>query len=362
MSDKIKVGVLGATGIVGQNYLSLLENHPWFQVTYLAASERSAGRSYAEAVKGRWHMKKEIPKGIENLIVGNANDVCQALDKCQFVFSALEMDKDAIKQLELEYAKHIPVVSNNSAHRWTEDVPMLIPEINSRHVDLIIKQRENHNLNGFIVVKPNCTLQSYLLPIYALIKEDYKVKNIVVTTMQALSGAGYPGISSLDIIDNVIPIHGEEEEKNENEPLKILGLLDEKAGKIINCQTIKISSSCNRVNVIDGHTASVSLEFTNKKPELEEIIRIWNDFKSIPQILELPSAPEHPILYREEENRPQPKKDRDTENGMSIVVGRLRRCNVLDIKFTSLSHNLIRGAAGGGILNAELLAIYGYIK
>lgn len=362
MPEKIKAGVLGATGMVGQKYISLLENHPWFEVSYVAASERSAGKTYAEAVKGRWHMEKDIPKGIESLIVQDANKVEKALDSCSFVFSAIEMDKEAIKKLELEYAKYIPVVSNNSAHRWTEDVPMLIPEINPLHMHAIPKQRENHNLKGFIVVKPNCTTQSFMTPLYALMENGFYVKRMIITTMQALSGAGYPGISALDIADNLIPYINGEEEKTESEPLKILGFLDDATGKITNYPSLKISSSCNRVNVLDGHTACVSLEFRKGKPELEEIISIWKKFESLPQIADFPSAPRHPIIYRDEQNRPQPKLDRDAENGMAVTVGRLRKCNVLDIKFTALVHNTIRGAAGGGILNAELLKLYHYLK
>ena len=359
MPEKIKAGVLGATGKVGQMYVSLLENHPWFKLSYVAASERSAGKKYAEAVSGRWHIEKDIPKNVMGMVVQDAKNLEEALKKCDFIFSAVEMDKQETKELECAYAKHMPVVSNNSAHRWTEDVPILIPEINGAHLDLIFYQQKNHKWEGFIVVKPNCTLQSYIAPVCALIDSGYKVKKMVITTMQALSGAGYPGISSLDITDNIIPYIAGEEEKNEQEPLKILGKIEK--DKILPAD-IKISCHCNRVHVIDGHLSSVSLGFSGKKPSLEKIIEIWKNFKSTPQDLALPFAPKHPIIYREEYDRPQPRKDRDAEKGMAVSVGRLRQCNVLDIRFTGLSHNTKRGAAGGGILNAELLKVQGYLK
>ncbi|MBI5149101.1 aspartate-semialdehyde dehydrogenase [Candidatus Pacearchaeota archaeon] len=357
--EKIKVGVLGSTGMVGQNYLCLLENHPWFEVSYVAASPQSAGKKYEQAVEKRWHMQNDIPSSIKELVVGDANSLERALNECSFVFSALEMDKEKIKKLESRYAKHIPVVSNASAHRWTNDVPMLIPEINPEHLDIIKEQQKKHKFKGFIVVKPNCTLQSYTIPVGALIKSGYEVNKLVVTTMQALSGAGYPGVSSLDIIDNIVPYISGEEEKNEQEPLKIFGKIEDR--KIVP-KRIDISCHCNRVPVVDGHTACVSLQFGNKMPELEEIIQIWNNFKSVPQELELPTAPKQPIVYRAEIDRPQPIKDRDIERGMVVSVGRLRECNIFDIRFVALSHNTIRGAAGGAILTAELLYAKGYLK
>ena len=363
MADKINVGVLGATGMVGQRYIKLLENHPWFKVTYVAASPRSAGKAYKEAVANRWLIGANIPADVKDLIVQDANDPKAALGKCRFVFSALEMGKDEIKALEAAYAEEgIPVVSNASANRWTEDVPMLIPEINYSHLDVIAEQKKHHGWDkGFVAVKPNCSLQTYMMPLYALQKAGYPVKRMIVTTLQAVSGAGYPGVPSFDMIDNIVPYIGGEEEKTEKECLKILGSV--KDGKIENAKGPIVSSTCTRVPVIDGHTASVNLEFDlpeDKKPSLEEVLRVWRDFTSLPQELKLPSAPEHPIVYREEENRPQPNRDRDTEKGMACVIGRLRKCNVFDVKFVALSHNTKRGAALGGILNAELLKAKGF--
>jgi aspartate-semialdehyde dehydrogenase len=360
---KIKVGILGATGMVGQNYIKLLENHPWFVVSYLAASANSAGVKYIEAVKGRWQMTTAIPEKVKNLIVYDVLEIEKAKNKCDFVFSAFEIsDKKVVKEIEEKYAEAgIPVVSNASANRWSYDVPMLIPEINDYHTDIIKAQRKNHGWDkGFIAVKPNCSLQSYLTPIYALEKAGYPIKKIFITTLQAISGAGYPGVASLDIVDNIVPFIGGEEEKTEKEPLKILGEI--KDNKFTERKDLKISATCTRVPVSDGHTACVSIEFKNKKPTKEEIIKIWREFKSIPQEMKLPFAPESPIIYTEEENRPQPKKDRGSDKGMAVTVGRLRDCNILDYKFVALSHNTIRGAAGGGILNAELLVKKGYIK
>lgn len=359
--EKINVGVIGATGMVGQNYLRLLENHPWFDVTYVAASPKSAGKIYEEAVMGKWQMITDPPKGVRNLTVGDANDVSQAVGKCSLVFSALEMEKEKIKQLEAEYAKAgIPVFSNASANRNVDNIPMLIPEINSNHIEVIPHQKKANGWNkGFIVVKPNCSLQSYMAPVYALVEAGYEVKRMIISTMQAVSGAGYPGVPSLDMIDNIVPFISGEEEKSEIEPQKIMGkVLD---GKIVNDSSIKISAHCNRVPVVDGHTACVSLEFGHNKPSIEEIIKIWKEFTSEPQKLNLPFAPKQPIIYREELNRPQPRKDRDADKGMAATVGRLRECKVFDIRFVCLSHNTVRGAAGGGILNAELLKSKGYL-
>ncbi|MDR3337137.1 MAG: aspartate-semialdehyde dehydrogenase [Treponema sp.] len=364
---KIPVGILGATGMVGQQYIALLANHPWFEVRYVAASPRSAGKKYREATAGRWHAAGGIPHpAVWDLIVEDANDVskARAAEKrgdCAFVFSALEMGKDEIKTLEATYASAgIPVVSNASAHRLTEDVPMLIAEVNPQHTDIIPLQRKNHSWDkGFIVVKPNCSIQSYMTPIWALIQAGYEVKRMVVTTLQAVSGAGYPGVASLDMIDNIVPYIGGEEEKSEQEPLKILGSIA--GGKIENYTGIKISAHCNRVPVIDGHTVAVSMEFGNKKPSIEEVKKIWTAFKALPQELEFPMAPVRPIIIREEADRPQPRKDRNADKAMAISVGRIRPCNVFDIRFVGLSHNTVRGAAGGGILNAELLKAKGYI-
>jgi len=363
MAERIKVGVLGATGMVGQRYIKLLENHPWFEVTYVAASPRSAGKLYKDAVSNRWLIGAEIPEGVKNLTVEDANDEKKAVGKCQFVFSALEMGKDEIKALEAAYAQEgIPVVSNASANRWTEDVPMLIPEINYNHLDVIAEQKKHHGWDkGFIAVKPNCSLQTYMMPIHALIQAGYPIKRMIVTTLQATSGAGYPGVPSFDMIDNIVPFIGGEEEKTEKECLKILGKVVD--GKIENAAGPIVSSTCTRVPVIDGHTACVSLEFDlpeDKKPSLEEIEKVWTSYTSVPQELKLPSAPEKPIVVRYEENRPQPRRDRETEKGMACVIGRLRPCNVFDVKFVALSHNTKRGAALGGILNAELLKAKGF--
>ncbi|HAH62975.1 MAG TPA: aspartate-semialdehyde dehydrogenase, partial [Treponema sp.] len=281
------------------------------------------------------------------------------------VFSALEMDKDAIKALESAYAAEgIPVVSNASANRWTEDVPMLVPEINYGHLDVLKAQQKQHGWNkGFIVVKPNCSLQTYMMPIFALHNAGYPVRRMIVTTLQATSGAGYPGVPSFDMIDNIVPFIGGEEEKTEKECLKILGKVQD--GRIVNAGGPVVSATCTRVPVVDGHTACVSLEFDlpqDKKPSLAEIERVWTSFRSVPQELNLPSAPEHPIVVRHEENRPQPRRDRDTEKGMACVIGRLRPCSVFDVKFVALSHNTKRGAALGGILNAELLKAKGFFE
>lgn len=360
---KKRVGVLGATGMVGQQYIKLLEGHPWFEVTFVAASPNSAGKKYFEAVKGRWSMTRPIPAKVSDLIVEDANLVEKAIGKCDFVFSALELDKEATKKLEEEYAKaNIPVVSNCSANRFSTDVPMILPEINHKHLDIISVQKKNHGFDkGFIIVKPNCSVQSYLTPLYALEAKGYKISRVILSTMQAVSGAGYPGVPSLDIVDNIIPFISGEEEKSEKEPLKIFGsIIDE---KFVNAEGIKFSAHCNRVAVIDGHTACVSFEFADKnnKPTKEEILKIWKEFKSVPQELNLPSAPLQPIIYTQEENRPQPRKDRDLDKAMAVVVGRLRDCNVFDYRFVGLSHNTVRGAAGGGILNAELLKAKGFL-
>lgn len=362
MSDKIPVGILGATGAVGQNYIYLLQDHPWFEVAYVAASPRSAGKKYREVVESRWLLGANIPEGVRDLVIEDANIPEKALGKCRFVFSALELDsKDEIKALENAYAGlGIPVVSNASAHRWTENVPMLIPEINPDHAAVIDEQRKVHGWDkGFVAVKPNCSLQSYMTPVWALMKAGYEVKRMMVTTLQAVSGAGYPGVPSLDMIDNIVPFIGGEEEKSEKEPLKIFGRLA--GGKIENAPGPKIAAHCNRVPVINGHTACVSLEFGEKKPSLAEIEKIWSEFRGLPQELELPFAPKQPIIVRHEPNRPQPRRDRDEDKGMAVSVGRLRECPVFDIRFVGLSHNTVRGAAGGGILNAELLKAKGYL-
>ncbi|MCL2127486.1 MAG: aspartate-semialdehyde dehydrogenase [Treponema sp.] len=364
---KIPAGVLGATGMVGQNYVTLLNNHPWFEVRYVAASPRSAGKKYSQAVAGRWHLDRGYAPHVGELTVEDANDVGRAVAAmkkggCAFVFSALEMGKDETRALEEAYAAaDIPVISNASAHRWTADVPVLIGEINPGHADIIPMQRKARGWNkGFIVVKPNCSIQSYMIPLHALARVGCPARRLVVTTLQSVSGAGYPGVPSLDVIDNIVPFIGGEEEKSEKEPLKIFGTVEN--GVFKDAALPEISATCNRVPVSAGHTACVSLEFGEKKPSIDEIKEIWANFKGLPQELGFPTAPEQPIIYREEENRPQPRKDRDLDKAMAVVIGRLRPCKVLDIRFTALSHNTIRGAAGGGVLNAELLKHKGYIS
>lgn len=362
MEKKLKVGVIGATGMVGQNYLRLLARHPWFEVTYLAASPRSAGKKYADAVAGRWHMAEDIPEDFREIVVEDASIVSRAAGKCRLVFSAVEMDKQSIMALEEEYAAQgFGVVSNNSVHRYTEDIPVMVPEINHDHLDIIPQQQQQRGWDkGFIVVKPNCSIQSYMLPLYALLKAGYPVESMIVTTLQAVSGAGYPGPASIDMIDNIVPYIPGEEEKSEVEPRKILGKVHE--GRILPDESIKISAHCNRVPVSDGHTACVSLRFAGKKPGVEEMISIWRNFSGLPQELKLPSAPLPPIIYRDEIDRPQPRHDRDAGNGMAVTVGRLRACNVFDYRFVGLHHNTIRGAAGGSILTAELMFSRGFIK
>jgi len=361
METKIKVGILGATGMVGQYYVRLLSNHPWFEIAYLAASPASAGKKYCEAVAGRWHLPEDIPEAVSQIVVENAGDVSKAVGKCRLVFSAVEMDKQAIIATENAYAgRGFAVVSNNSAHRHTEDVPVIIPEINPQHLDIIpYQQKRNGWDKGFIVTKPNCSIQSYMMPLHALLKAGYRVDKMLVTTLQAVSGAGFPGPSSFNMIDNIMPFISGEEEKSEVEPMKILGRIQD--GRLVAHDGLRISAHCNRVPVIDGHTACVSLQFADRKPAPEEIIRIWQEYRSLPQELDLPSAPKQAIIYRSEPDRPQPKQDRNMDKGMAVTVGRLRACNIMDYRFVGLHHNMIRGAAGGSVLSAELLKAKGWI-
>ncbi len=360
--EKISVGIIGATGMVGQNYIRLLENHPWFEVVYVAASPGSAGKRYIDAVAGRWHMETEIPHRVEDLMVSDANRISKAKGKCKLLFSALELDKKKVAELELGYASEgFAVVSNNSAHRWTDDVPMMIPEVNPHHLDIIPAQRKKRGWSsGLIAVKSNCSIQSYMTPIYALEHAGYKTRRVILSTLEALSGAGYPGPSAIDLVDNIIPYIKDEEEKSEIEPNKVLARIEN--GAFVNHDPIKVSAHCNRVPVAHGHTACVSLEFDDSKPTLEEIRRIWTEFSGIPQELDLPFAPKKPIIYREEVDRPQPRKDRDKDKGMAVIIGRLRECPVFDIRFVGLHHNTVRGAAGGAILTAELLKAQGYLE
>lgn len=354
---KIKVGILGATGMVGRTYISLLQDHPWFEVGYVAASERSAGKKYAKAVEGRWHLKKPIPASVKSLFVHNVAAIDEAKKHCSFVFSAL--DSETAKEFEEKYAAAgLPVISNASAHRRTKDVPMIIPEINPEHADIIKVQQKNRKWKrGFIAVKPNCSLQSYMAPLFAL-HRNFRVKHVIVTTMQAISGGGHSGFSTIDIEDNVIPFIRGEEEKSEREPLKIFGKIS--GSEIVYSNEPVISAHCNRVPVMDGHMACISVKF-EKKPTEKQIIEAWKNFRGVPQQLHLPSAPKQPIIYEPQEDRPQTRYDRDNGHGMAVTVGRLRECNILDYRFVGLSHNMIRGAAGGSILTAELLKARGLI-
>src|SRR3989344_4288944 len=345
---KIKVGILGATGMVGQRLIQLLDGHPWFEVGYVAASEQSAGKSYAAAVEGRWHSATAIPDRVRGLVVGDVAGIAKAMASCSLVFSALETDAAGVYE-EKYAAAGLPVVSNASAHRHTPDVPMLIPEINPEHLGIIPAQQKSRGWkNGFIVVKPNCSIQSYMAPLHAL--REFGIKHVIVSTMQAVSGAGHPGVASLDIVDNIIPFIKGEEEKSEREPLKIFGRVS--GSGIISDDSIRISAHCNRVPVIDGHMACISVEF-KKKPSREQVLAAWKGFKGVPQELKLPSAPAQPIVYTDDPVRPQSRLDRDNGNGMVVTVGRLRECKVLDYRFVGLSHNTIRGAAGGAVPTAE---------
>lgn len=355
---KFNVGIIGATGMVGQRFATLLENHPWFNVVCLAASPRSAGKSYKEAVGKRWAMQSPMPEKMQDMIILDATaDIEKIAGAVDFVFCAVDMKKDEIKALEEAYAKaECPVVSNNSANRHTPDVPMVVPEVNPDHIEIINAQRKRLGTKrGFIAVKSNCSIQSYVPALHPLMK--YGVKNVLACTYQAISGAGKTFETFPDIVDNVIPYIGGEEEKSEIEPLKVWGKID--GDRITDAQTPCITTQCLRVPVQDGHTAAVFVSF-DKKPSKEEILKAWKEFSGVPQELELPSAPKQFLNYFEEDNRPQPKLDRDLEGGMAVTIGRLREDKLFDYKFVCLSHNTLRGAAGGGVLLAELLAAKGY--
>lgn len=358
MSSKLRVGILGATGMVGQRFISLLENHPWFEVVAVAASPRSAEKSYEEAVGDRWKMTTPMPEAVKKLVVLNVNEVEEVSSKVDFVFSAVDMTKDEIKAIEEAYAKtETPVVSNNSAHRWTPDVPMVVPELNPEHLEVITDQRKRlGTTKGFIVVKPNCSIQSYTPALHAL--KEFGPKVVVATTYQAISGAGKTFKDWPEMVENIIPFIGGEEEKSEQEPLRIWGKVED--GKIVKAAGPVITTQCIRVPVLNGHTAAVFVSF-DKKPTKDQMIEAWRNFKGLPQELELPSAPKQFIQYCEEENRPQIKMDVDYENGMGVSIGRLREDTVYDYKFVGLSHNTVRGAAGGAVLIAELLKAQGYI-
>lgn len=356
---KYKVGIIGATGMVGQRFATLLENHPWFEVAVLAASGRSAGKTYEETVSSRWAMKTPIPNAMKKMVIMNAEeDIEKIASMVDFVFCAVNMKKDEIKALEEAYAKHeCPVISNNSAHRHTPDVPMVIPELNADHIEVIESQRKRLGTKrGFIAVKSNCSLQSYVPALFPL-DADFGVEDALVCTYQAISGAGKTFETFPEIIDNVIPFIGGEEEKSEQEPLKIWGKVEN--GVIVNAEKPHFTAQCLRVPVSDGHMAAVFVRF-NKKPTKEEIIAKWNAFAGTAQKLELPSAPKQFIHYFEEDNLPQTKLQRDLDGGMAISVGRLREDSQYDYKFVCLSHNTLRGAAGGGVLLAELLCAKGY--
>ncbi len=358
MEKKLKVGILGGTGMVGQRFITLLENHPWFEVVAIAASGRSAGKTYEEAVEGRWKMKTPMPESVKKLVVMDINEVEKVSSMVDFVFCAVNMPKDEIKEIENKYAKaETPVVSNNSAHRWTKDVPMVVPEINPEHLEVIEAQKKRLGTKrGFVVVKPNCSIQSYTPAIFAL--REFGPKLVVATTYQAISGAGKTFKEWPEMVENIIPYIGGEEEKSEKEPLRLMGKVVD--GEIVPAQEPVITCQCIRVPVLDGHTAAVFVNF-EKKPTKEQIIEKWRSFKGIPQELELPSAPKHFIQYLEEDDRPQVQLDVNYENGMGVSFGRLREDSVFDYKFVGLSHNTLRGAAGGAVLIAELLVAQKYI-
>ena len=359
MEKKLRVGILGATGMVGQRFISLLENHPWYEVVAVAASPRSAGKTYEEAVGGRWKMTTPMPEGVKKLMVMNVNDVEKVAAEVDFVFSAVDMTKEEIRAIEDAYAKtETPVVSNNSAHRWTPDVPMVVPEINPEHFEVIEFQKKRlGTTRGFVAVKPNCSIQSYA-PVLTAWKEFEPVE-VVATTYQAISGSGKTFKEWPEMIENIIPYIGGEEEKSEQEPLRLWGKVED--GVIVKASSPVITTQCIRVPVLNGHTAAVFVKFA-KKPTKEELIDRIRNFKGQPQELNLPSAPKQFIQYLEEDNRPQVKMDVEYERGMGVSVGRLREDTVYDYKFIGLSHNTVRGAAGGAVLCAEMLTAKGYIQ
>ncbi len=357
--EKYKVGVIGGTGMVGQRFVTLMENHPWFQLTVIAASPRSAGKTYEEAVGSRWAMETPMPEEAKGILVKNAvDDVAEIASQVDFVFSAVDMKKEEIRALEEAYAKHeCPVVSNNSAHRWTPDVPMVVPEVNPEHLQVIEAQRQRLGTKrGFIAVKSNCSIQSYVPALSPL--RSFGIEKVLACTYQAISGAGKTFETWPEMVDNLIPYIGGEEEKSEQEPLKVWGRVEN--GVIVNAAKPAITAQCLRVPVSNGHTAAVFVTF-EKKPSMEEMKALWAGFKGRPQELNLPTAPKQFLHYFEEPDRPQAKLDRNLENGMAVSIGRLRPDTQYDYKFVSLSHNTLRGAAGGGVLLAELLCAEGYI-
>ena len=360
MKEKYNVGIIGATGMVGQRFATLLENHPWFHVVALAASPRSAGKTYKEAVGSRWLMDTPMPKSMEDIVIMDATaDVDKIASMVDFVFCAVDMKKDEIKALEERYAKaECPVMSNNSANRFTPDVPMIIPEVNADHAAIIDAQKKRLGTKrGFIAVKSNCSLQSYVPALYPL-DEKFGVERVLVSTYQAISGAGKTFERWPEMIDNVIPFIGGEEEKSEKEPLKIWGKIEN--GEIVPAESPKFTAQCIRVPVSDGHLASVFVDF-KKKPTKEEILEIWANYSGEPQALSLPHAPKQFLHYYTEDDMPQTRLCRDSEGGMAISVGRLREDTQYDYKFVCVSHNTLRGAAGGAVLLAELLCAKGYM-
>ena len=359
MDKKLRVGILGATGMVGQRFIALLENHPWYEVVTLAASERSAGKTYEEAIGDRWKMDTPMPEAVKKLIVHNVKEVEEVASTVDFVFSAVDMTKEEIRAIEEAYAKtETPVVSNNSAPRWTPDVPMVIPEINPEHFEIIESQKKRLGTKrGFVAVKPNCSIQSYAPVLSAWM--EFEPIEVVATTYQAISGAGKTFKDWPEMVENIIPYIGGEEEKSEQEPLRIWGKIE--GDKIVKAERPKITTQCIRVPVLNGHTAAVFVKFA-KKPTKDQLIEKLVNFRGLPQELELPSAPKQFIQYMEEDNRPQVKLDVDYENGMGISVGRLREDSIYDYKFIGLSHNTVRGAAGGAVLCAETLTAKGYIQ
>ena len=355
---KLKVGILGATGMVGQRFISLLDNHPWYQVACLGASERSAGKTYEEATAGRWKMDEPMPEWVRDMVLHNVCDVDEIASQVDFVFSAVDMTKEEIMAIEEAYAKaEVPVVSNNSAHRWTEDVPMVVPEINIEHFDVIEAQKRRLGTKrGFVAVKPNCSIQGYVPALAAWRK--YEPYEVAVSTYQAISGAGKTFDEWPEMKGNIIPYIGGEEGKSEDEPLKIFGEIEN--GVIVKSDEMIISAQCVRVPVLNGHTAAVMVNF-KQEVSVEQLIEDLRNFKGFPQEAQLPSAPKQFITYLEEEDRPQVSKDVDLENGFGVSVGRLREDRLFDVKFIGLAHNTVRGAAGGALLCAEALTAKGFI-
>ncbi len=358
MEKKLNVGILGATGMVGQRFVTLLADHPWFEIKVLAASARSEGKTYEQAVGSKWKLDVPMPEKVKNMVVRNITDVEGISNDVDFVFSAVNMTKEEIRAIEEQYAKaETPVVSNNSAHRWTPDVPMVVPEINCEHFEVIKDQKKRLGTKrGFIAVKPNCSIQSYVVCLAAW--KEFEPTKVVVSTYQAISGAGKNFNDWPEMIGNIIPYIGGEEEKSELEPLRVLGHIEN--GQIVKAEAPVISAQCIRVPVLNGHTATVSVSFA-KKPTKEQLLEKLVNFSGKPQEYKLPSAPEHFVQYLEDDNRPQVALDVNYENGMGVSIGRLREDNIFDFKFVGLSHNTLRGAAGGAVECAEMLTALGYI-